>query len=115
MAASIFAMCGRNFRYFLFVFQVVEVNLQRAGGYDQLTDREAERGDQQKQGNPEDDDRCDPQADEAEEHRHDAAEQAGYSQNLHAPCQVQPFSKVGDLRSGHLRPVLDIFVLEIPH
>lgn len=115
LAASIFTMCGRNFRYFLFVLQIVEVNLQRAGGYDQLTDREAERGDQEQQGDSEDDDRCDPKADEAEEHRHDAAEQAGYSQNLHAPCQVQPFAKVGDLRSGHLRPVLDIFVLEIPH
>lgn len=31
LAASIFVMCGRNFRYFLFVFQVVEVNLQRFG------------------------------------------------------------------------------------
>lgn len=38
LAASIFTMCGRNFRYFLFVLQIVEVNLQRAGGYDQLTD-----------------------------------------------------------------------------
>lgn len=75
LAASIFAMCGRNFRYFLFVFQVVEVNLQRAGGYDQLTDREAERGDQEKQCDPEDDNRRNPEADEAEKHRHDTAEQ----------------------------------------
>ena len=97
------------------MLQIVEVNLQRAGGDDHLTDREAERGDQEQQGDPENDDGRDPQADEAEKHRHDAAEQAGYPQNLHAPCQVQPFSKVGDLRSGHLRPVLDIFILEIPH
>lgn len=115
LAASIFTMCGRNFRYFLFVLQIVEVNLQRAGGYDQLTDGEAERGDQEQQGDSEDDDRCDPKADEAEKHRHDTAEQTGYSKNLHAPCQVQPFAKVGDLCRGHLRPVLDIFILEIPH
>ena len=51
------------------------MNLQRAGGYDQLTDREAERGDQEQQGDSEDDDRCDPKADEAEKHRHDTAEQ----------------------------------------
>lgn len=75
LAASIFTMCGRNFRYFLFVLQIVEVNLQRAGGYDQFTDREAERGDQEQQGDSEDDDRCDPKADEAEKHRHDTAEQ----------------------------------------
>lgn len=75
LAASIFTMCGRNFRYFLFVLQIVEVNLQRAGGYDQLTDREAERGNQEKQCDPEDDNRRNPQADEAEKHRHDTAEQ----------------------------------------
>lgn len=57
------------------MLQIVEVNLQRAGGYDQLTDREAERGDQEQQGDSEDDDRCDPKADEAEKHRHDTAEQ----------------------------------------
>ena len=62
-------------RHILFVLQIVEVNLQRAGGYDQLTDREAERGDQEQQGDSEDDDRCDPKADEAEKHRHDTAEQ----------------------------------------
>ena len=97
------------------MLQIVEVNLQRLGGDDKFTDREAERGDQEKQCDPEDDNRRNPEADEAEEHRHDTAEQTRYPQNLHTTCQVQPFPKVDDLSSGHLRLVLDIFVLEIPH
>lgn len=96
-------------------FHILEVELEGAGGDEEFSDREAERGNEQEQCHPEAEHSYGAQVNEGQEHRHHAQKQTADAQELHQSCEVQPLAQVADLRSRDLRAPGDILVLEFAH
>ena len=94
------------------VLHVVEVDVERTHRDLNFADGDAERSDQRQQRGAEDVGGHERQADVEQEHRHDAQEKAGDSQNLHGARKVEAPAQILDLRGRQVGAVLEVLRLE---